>query len=978
MTSVPDADGRRAWSAYLAAMQDGFFVVDDGGVVAEVNQRLADILRSATDDLLGSRVPYPWWPVDDPVEFAKVEIANRTLTEKGAGEFDLVFRRADGTHVPVIVAAATVDSPDDGGTRYVCTVKDVGERRIVEQERDGLLARLDALLEHAPAAFAFVDRQLRFTRVNQPMADLVGVPIGDHIGQHVDAVDSELWRQAEAGFRAVLETGDAVMDVELEAQTAIVPGLERAFLASYYPVRATDGSLLGAGALLVEITERKQFERGAYLVLQASELVATTHDLDEILAAAVALPVPSFADSCHVYLDTDRDWTRRVAIEHVVPGLAERLLAADERWPLSAEAVLDPKEPNRAALLSVVDDAMREGFVLDDDHRAIIQAHGVVSALAAPLVVRGRRIGLLLFNYTTASGRRYRTGDLRLAEEVARRYAQALDAARLAARERRVQAQLDLLARAGDLVTVELSVDTRLRSFVSLAVPDFADVCMVHERQDDGSLALAHFALANPHLVDRFDVVESRLDVVGGPIRPVVEAFESGAPVLVPEITDGTLAALDASRAGIARELGVRSLLCVPMIGDGGELLGVVAYLQARSGRRFDRSDVVLAQELVRRASFAIEHARRFEREQTTAVTLQRSLLPAELPRIGEVSFAARYRPGSEALRVGGDWYDVIPRADGRVLFAVGDVVGHGLRAASSTGRLRAAVQMSALDGHGAASTLERLNRYLCSLPDAAMATVVVALLDPATGELTFASAGHPPPLLLRADGGADFLTGGLGVPLHVTETATYREATTALAPDDVVVVYTDGLVERRDESLDVGLQRLLEVGRTAPLELEELADHLLDAMLPQPGPTDDVALLLLRSTRRPMALELRVPARPEELARVRRRLRAWLDEVGADAAQSEELTVAVHEAAANVVEHAYGLGDGPLMVGGRRSGDLVEIEVRDSGRWRSRAPRPQRGRGFSLMRSLADSVDVEQGASGTTVVLRRDLGLRA
>jgi PAS domain S-box-containing protein len=975
--SISESDDRKAWSAYLAAMQDGFFVVDEGGVVTEVNQRLADILRSATDELLGSRAPYPWWP-DDPDEFAKVERANQTLTDKGAGEFDLVFRRADGTHVPVIVAAATVESPEDVGTRYVCTVKDVGERHLVEQERDGVLARLDALLEHAPAAFAFVDRQLRFTRVNQPMADLVGVPIEDHIGERVDAVDSDLWRQAEAGFRAVLDTGDAVMDIELEAQTAIVPGLERAFLASYYPVRATDGSLLGAGSLLVEITERKQFERGAFLVLQASELVATTHDLDEILATAVALPVPSFADSCAVYLEADRDWARRVAIEHVVPGMADRLLAADERWPLSAEGILDPEQPNRAALLSIVDDAMRADFVLEADHRSIIEDHGVVSAVAAPLVVRGRRIGLLLLNYTTASGRRYRPGDLRLAEELARRLAQALDAARLATRERRVQAQLDLLARAGDLVTVELSVDTRLRSFVSLAVPDFADVCMVHERRDEDSLALAHFAVADPHLVDRFDVVENRLDVVGGPIRPVVQAFESGEPVLVSEIAHETLATLDPSRAGIARELGVRSLLCLPMVGDSGERLGVVAFIQARSGRRFDRSDLVLAQELVRRASFAIEHARRFEREQTTAETLQRSLLPAQLPRIGEVSFAARYHPGSEALRVGGDWYDVIPRADGRVLFAVGDVVGHGLRAASSTGRLRAAVQMSALDGHGAGVTLERLNRYLSSQPDAAMATVVVALLDPATGEMTFASAGHPPPLLLRAEGSAEFLTGGLGVPLHVAESVIYEEATTALEPDDVVVVYTDGLVERRDESLDVGLHRLLEVARPAPHDLEELADHLLDAMLPEPGPTDDVALLLLRSTRRPMALELRVSARPEELARIRRRVRAWLDEVGANAVQCEEITVAVHEAAANVVEHAYGLGNGPLMIGGRRTGDVVEIEVRDSGTWRSRAPRPQRGRGFSLMRSLTDSVDVEQSATGTTVVLRRDLGLRA
>jgi anti-sigma regulatory factor (Ser/Thr protein kinase) len=460
---------------------------------------------------------------------------------------------------------------------------------------------------------------------------------------------------------------------------------------------------------------------------------------------------------------------------------------------------------------------------------------------------------------------------------------------------------------------------------------------------------------------------------------PSVEAFESGRPVLLPEIPDRVFAGLGPAGGAIAqRELGLRSMLCVPMLGDGGEPFGTVAFLHACSGRRFDERDVPLAQELVRRASFAIEHARRYEREQTTAETLQRSLLPAQLPQLGEVSFTARYLPGGEALRVGGDWYDVIPRHDGRVLFAVGDVVGHGLRAASSTGRLRAAVQLSAFDGHGPAFTLERLNRYLASVPDASMATVIVALLDPTTGELSFASAGHPPPVLLRASGGASLLTGGLGMPLHVMESTTYAEAVVGLEPDDVLVFYTDGLVERRGESLDEGLNRLVEVAAQAPRALNSLADHLLDALLPEPGPTDDVALLLVQSTRRPMALELRVPARPEELARVRRRLRAWLDEVGASSPHSEELTVAVHEAAANVVEHAYGLGEGPLMVGGRRTGDLIEIEVRDSGTWRTRAPRPQRGRGFSLMRSLTDSVDVEQAASGTTVVLRLDLGLRA
>ncbi|HZP29640.1 MAG TPA: ATP-binding protein, partial [Acidimicrobiia bacterium] len=185
---------------------------------------------------------------------------------------------------------------------------------------------------------------------------------------------------------------------------------------------------------------------------------------------------------------------------------------------------------------------------------------------------------------------------------------------------------------------------------------------------------------------------------------------------------------------------------------------------------------------------------------------------------------------------------------------------------------------------------------------------------------------------------------------------------------------YTDGLVERRGEMLDAGLERLRTVALDAPRELESLADHLLDALLPEHGATDDVALLLVRSTRRPMALQVHVRARPEELARVRQRLRAWLHELDVD--DADDVVVAVHEAAANVVEHAYGLGDGPLVIIGAREADAVRIEIRDTGTWHARSPRPQRGRGFSLMRSLMDSVDVRRAPSGTTVVLQRALRL--
>ena len=839
------------------------------------------------------------------------------------------------------------------------------------------LVGLDALLQHAPIAFAFVDLELRFVQVNQPMADLVGIGVEAHAGRRLDEVESAVWRECEPGFHSVLLNGDPVIDAPFATQTAVVPGLERHFLTSFYPVRASDGSMLGVGSVLVEVTEGKQSERAALLLSRASELLAGSLDVEAILDEAVHLAIPEFADSCHLYLEAERGAARRVAIAHVVPEIVERLHEADRRWPLDPDVVLGVDTPARSVLLTEVSSDLRRKFIGDDEHLAIIEEHGVVSAILAPLITRGRRLGLLVLNYTTVSGRRYRRPDVPLAEELARRFAQAIDGARLAAQTTRVRGHVDLLARTGELLTVELESDTRMRRFVGLVVPDFADMCVMQEREDDGSFTVAHFAVADPRLEDRFDLLDWP-GVSPHPLMPSVRAVETRRPVLLSRLDDDVTSALDPQTRALIERLAVRSVLTVPLLGESDTPFGTITFVHARSGRRYEPDDIPIAQELARRIGHAFENARRFERERTTAETLQLSLLPARLPDAPDVAFAARYRPGSQAHRVGGDWYDVISRPDGRLVMAVGDVVGHGLAAASSTGRLRAGVALSALDGLGAAATLERLNRYLTSLDDAEMATVVVMVLDPATGELTLSSAGHPPPVVISTGSSVSLLTGGLGVPLRVVDDARYEEITISLDPDDALLVYTDGLIERRDESIDAGLERLLLGARDGPHDLEALADHLLDRLLPPEGPSDDVALLLLRSIRRPARLELELRARPEDLGYLRRRLREWLAGNGVPEHVAEEVVVAVNEAAANAVEHAYApagkqRSDGSVFVatGHVERGEVV-IEIRDTGAWRPGAPDPNRGRGLSLMRRLTDDVRIDTGAAGTTVRLRR------
>ncbi len=362
-----------------------------------------------------------------------------------------------------------------------------------------------------------------------------------------------------------------------------------------------------------------------------------------------------------------------------------------------------------------------------------------------------------------------------------------------------------------------------------------------------------------------------------------------------------------------------------------------------------------------------------YEREHTIAETLQRSLLPERLPQIEGLEIAARYLPAGHGAAVGGDWYDALERADGRVALVVGDVVGHGLRAAATMGQLRNAFRAYGLAEGSPAEVMARVNRLVLSGGEEAMATVLYLVLDRETGEVSFASAGHPPPLVLSADG-ARFLQGGRSVPVGATESGIFREATAVLPPGASLLLYTDGLVERRDTPLADRLDELAEAAGSGDAGLEGLCDSVLAAVLGQHVPTDDVALLAVRP--RPVAtgaMRMSLPAEPESLAGLRRRLGRFLHAVGAAEVEAYEITLTVCEAAGNAIEHAYGPGDATFEVEASfESGTLVAV-VRDRGNWRERRG-THRGRGLKIIEGLMDDVEVSTEADGTVIRMRRRL----
>jgi PAS domain S-box-containing protein len=902
-------------------------------------------------------------------------LAAHSKESRHFGEDDVVFLRA----VANVVAAAIMNRRTEDELRRALEVE-----RLVRLESETAtraltetVARLDTLLNHAPIGLAFFDLGYRFLRVNQPLADVNGVPVEQHLGRTLEEVSPNLWPTLEPVFRQVLGAGEAVVGVEVGGQTRARPGAERHFLVSAYPVIEASGGLIGLGTIVVEITDRKRAERRAHLIAQASDLFASAPDLDDLLDEVCRIVVPTFADSAHLYLLPTSEHRRRFAIAHTDPDMRERLIAAEHRWPF------EPEREDRvgASMLrhstltrEITDDIRRAAAIGGEEHLDMISRHAAVSAMSVPLGARGGPIGVLLLMYTEESARQYDEGDLDLAEELALRLEQAIANARLAEEAERARDHLLLLARVGELATVELDSTARLEQVARVVLPTFADVSAVYVLEDDGRLRLSAYAHVEPDRQAAMDAIAGAAPIDPDSAAPPAEAVRTAGPVLLSNVPgDLVLEVLrDAEQQEAARATAIRSLLSVPMLGPEGPL-GALVFGYAESRRRYGREDVPVAQELARRVSPAVENAFRFEREQATAEMLQRSLLPEELPSLDQLELTARYLPGTSGVKIGGDWYDVVRIDDGRVVLAIGDVVGHGVRAAASMGKLRHTLQFLALEGLTPAAMLDRLNAYVCN-SEGDMATLLVAIYSPATGSLQFSSAGHPPPLVREPDGALIYLPGGRGMPLGASISATFQDDHTVLEPGSVLVMYTDGLIERRREPLDVGFLRLGEVASHAPDDLDRFADYLLDELLEQRGPSDDVAILVVRSLADHGSLELFLPARPGELAPLRRTLNDWLARIGATTTEAFEVTVSVNEIAANAIEHAYGLSSALFEVEGSFDGATVIFTVRDTGQWREPRPNGDRGRGIDMARALMDQVDISPGPEGTEVKLRRRL----
>jgi PAS domain S-box-containing protein len=682
------------------------------------------------------------------------------------------------------------------------------------------VALLDALLDAAPIGFAFIDTDARVRRVNRSLADMIGVKAAEHIGQKPAHVwPAALAARAESAVRQVA-AGELAADGITDTSGVTVPGLAaeagdltgagvaeagegRQLALAWHPAHAPDGTVTGVTMIAVDVTGqqdaaeamRRSQERYRSLVQAGNQVVWVTTP-----AGRVAEDSP--------------EW-RWITGQSVDEYLADGWMAA-----------IHPEDRERVEQDWL--DCIRTGTVFDGSYRVRTKtgSYRHYDVRAVPIERDGTIVEWMGAS-TDVTGQRE-------AEEMRGRLTEQLSAAAL--RTARLQQATSMLAEA---LTVEqvVAVITEVgrsaigadRSAVSMVGKDrlWLRIVGVGEGPDGPGRPTGAIPLEVPGVMTA--AINSRRPVVLASPEALRRHFES-----------------EAGADLFLRHNDEQAWIGLPLTTSGAPL-GALQFSFVRPRQITDEERVFL-EALAGQCALALERAVLFEREHTTAETLQRSLLPDSLPVVPGMVLEARYKPVT--IEIGGDWYDAFRLPDGKLAVAAGDVMGKGLTAAAGMGRVRNALRALALTDPRPAAVLAGLDRlFLATELEEQVTTVCYLVVDPATGAGVAGNAGHLPPLMLAP---------GMPPRLDPTEAGTplgwaspRHQYPFSVPPGNTAVLYSDGLVENRKRGLDTGLDELVAVAAQAPAEVvadpAKLIDYLVDRMLAGYEQDDDVTVLVLQ-----------------------------------------------------------------------------------------------------------------------------------
>jgi PAS domain S-box-containing protein len=662
----------------------------------------------------------------------------------------------------------------------------VSQTRHVEEA----FALLDLIYERAPVGLAFYDPDGRYVRINERLAEINGMAPADHIGLTTAEVIPGL-PDAASEVAEVIRSGRPLTEVELRGETPARPGVEREWIASYWPVRARDdGDLLGVGVVVFEVTERRMAQRALRMLTDRYETLLTA--LSEVGEGMVVIE-----DGRCVYANA--------AFEQL-SGYTFPELAAME----SVFAVVAPEQRDEAlrrAQLRVERDVVDSGYQVEirrrDGGRVLLELAGV--PLGIPGTPPRRQLVVVVRDVT---------------------------ARRRAEREReRMLRRFTLLAEASALFDQSLDEERTLGRVARLCVRDLADTCLV--------------VLAAPPGPARRAIAVAR-----DPARDLPGAAEAALAGRPP---DAVARVLGSGHTEIVERDGGGALLAVPLSARG-RVVGALAAGFDRLAPRDREEELALLEDLGRRAALALDNARLYEERSATARTLQRALLPQELPEIPGAQLAARYLAAGSGNEVGGDFYDCFATGGGDWALVIGDVCGKGAEAAAITALARYTLRAAVLHSRAPARVLTELNEALLRHGmDYRFCTVLYASVTPRPGgaDVVVATGGHPLPLVLRADGTVE-TAGRPGTLLGVVASPEISEERVRLGAGDALVLYTDGVVEASPADGALAPERLAELlgglrGRDAARIAEAIERRALEV---QGGRLrDDVAVVALRVT---------------------------------------------------------------------------------------------------------------------------------
>jgi PAS domain S-box-containing protein len=729
------------------------------------------------------------------------------------------------------------------------------------------LARLEVALEASSIGIWESDLTTGSVTWDERCAALFGV----HGAVHFDSLDQVMDTYVHPGDRgavvAPMERARAEAGQYTSELRAIrADGAERWMVARGRIITNSRGEQVRMLGTMLDVTDARRqaaqrlsaVQRAAAIAEVAAELANATR-IDQ-LAGVTLRGAQVLGASSSALAVTDRDGVLRLHLSSELVQAVRDVAADAELPPQGVEVPFDDGGPTQyvarrgARMLFTSRAELVDRFPEQAEPAQLLKVEAVA---AMPLRVEGRLLGSFVAVWSTPH--QFTPDDIEVLEALAAQI--GLSASRLQAAAERTAAvtamteanqRLQLLADAGRLLSNTLDITEQLDRLASLVVPSLGDWCWIVSADDHGQMREAASAHRDPARQDDVATyVRLMLASITDDSAPRI-VYRTGQPLVIPELDSERIAQSLADPA--ARDallvLDPAAVIAVPLAARG-ETLGVLCLLNTsgRGAHTADEIETVL--EIGRRAGLAVQQAQLYVQQRDLADALQRSML-TDPPRPSDSEIVVRYVPAAKGAEIGGDWYDAFLQPSGATVLAIGDVVGHDTRAAAAMGQVRGLLRgISYSSGGTPAAVLTQLDRAMEGLVLDTMATAVVARVERGEGgvaTMRWANAGHPPPILVEPDGGVTLLDHPpADLLLGVSPEAPRSDRVRELPPGGTVLLYTDGLVERRERDIDLGTDELVRLLKEiGDLPLDELCDRVLEQLF-LPDAQDDVAVLAFR-----------------------------------------------------------------------------------------------------------------------------------